>query len=1233
MTDNDKQASTRDDHFASVLAKILQEEEAGKPVDLSRVVRKNPELETRLREYFRDRDRFDQLANHIAPPTDADESSDLARGSMFAGYEIIRELGRGGMGIVYLARQKSANRLVALKVIRMDCLDHLRPRQREKWLIRFRKEGQAHARIADEGVVPVYEVGAHEGRPFFSMQYVAGRSLAAILAAKPLKNRAAASLIRQVARALQAIHDHGVLHRDVKPHNILVEGRDRAFISDFGLAKWMDAADCVTHTGEMLGTPHYMSPEQVQNAAHATEASDIYGLGATLYAVLTGKPPFPGTTVSEILYQVRFREPVSPRRLNPAIDRDLETIVLKCLEKEPKRRFASAKEVANELKRYLDGRPIRTRPLGPAGRLWRWSRRNPALAAVSVAAVVLVALAGTLFPAYWLATRRADDADLLAGKNKEGLTKATGQLTRVAYLDDMGLAQKHVNEGELTKARELLAKWRPEEGAPDLRAWEWFLLDSQCREAVFFKRGHTVQVQAVAWSPKGERLASADRQGNIKVWRLADDGNQPVFDNNAKGSVVSLAWSPDDKRLATACEGMVQIWAVDSGKEEATLPITVTDKFLGPPGTGVDAWTQQILSDTWIASLTWSPNGRNLALVSANGKVHIWDVTRQKDDPLVGEHAGGVHSAAWSPDGNQLASVGGDGVVKVWDLANGKPRDLTPPIPARDIITTPQASYALVWADKGKHLNLVSGDGTIRVLDANSGAEVAARRLESRDELVRSGITGTGARRFVWCPTGQLLASVDARVTSGSSDVTIWDAATGKELLRMPSAWSVAKPGVLVKGQNATGCSPAWDSSGQRLALGGDDGMVKSWNISSGRRAVRAPILNSFSKGMAWSWDNQSIMWASEYAFEDVPPREKPNRAPPGGIGPPPEGPAIPPDPPRPDQGNAALPHFPGPPNMKARPQILVCNGVTGNVMRKRDTKVKLDMLVESPNRKWLAAATVTGLLQLWPANEGEQPITLQEPKNGMPAVGAATNTVVLGGQLLAWSPDGKLLAYSVPSQSTIDLWDPETKKIVQTLKGHEKPLRTLVWCPDGERMATASNDGTVRIWNVASGKEAIHPIKYFVDQEPPKFGFSTTYVCSMLGWSSDAKLLAVAGEDEAVRIWDLSEQKEVRSLLLHGSNQPETQRQKVCSVAWSPDGKRLVCANPDGTFGLWETASWREVLALKSDASGSVAQALMPSFVGTLAWSPDSRQLAFFSAVGSVTIWDATPKEEANHR
>ncbi|MDP6447781.1 MAG: serine/threonine-protein kinase, partial [Pirellulaceae bacterium] len=330
---------------------------------------------------------FARLAGAISPATAP---------QLLGDYELLETLGAGGMGVVYRAKQRSANREVALKVIRSDRIAPQHDGTPAPATERFWTEAQAAARLEHEGIVTVYDVGEVEGQPFFSMRLVDGQSLGDMLRDGPLGNDAAAKYLRDVARAIEEAHRQGILHRDLKPQNVLIDAKtDRALVADFGLAKMIEDDSELTRHGEVMGTPQYMSPEQARDASTVSTAADIYSTGATMYHALTGRPPFLAASAMDTVQQVINEEPLPPRRLNRAIDRDLETICLKCLEKDPPRRYQTSAEVADELHRFLERQPIRARPVGVAGHVWRWSRRKPALAAMSLVALLLAIAAAT----------------------------------------------------------------------------------------------------------------------------------------------------------------------------------------------------------------------------------------------------------------------------------------------------------------------------------------------------------------------------------------------------------------------------------------------------------------------------------------------------------------------------------------------------------------------------------------------------------------------------------------------------------------------------------------------------------------------------------------------------------------------------------------------------------------------------------------------------------------------
>ncbi len=353
----------------------------------------------------------------------------------FGDYDLLKKLGEGGMGIVYLARQRRANRLVALKLIRSDRLRNLPQAAQQQVIARFQHEAQAAASLDHDHIVTVYDVGEVDGEHFFSMRLVDGESLKERLDDGPLENRDAAQYILQTTRAVAEAHAKGILHRDIKPQNILVDNKtNHPLVADFGLAKLLEDDSQLTRDGEVMGTPSYMSPEQAANTKEVTEQSDVYSLGATLYFLLTGNAVFRAATPLETLHQVLEHEPVAPRQFNPNIDPELETLVLKCLNKDPRQRYESASDLADELDRYMRGEPILARPITPMQRLWRWSRKHRAIAATSTAAVACLLIASIASTVAYVKTSAAHQHTETARQ----LSVAAHQRSEQSFRDAMG---------------------------------------------------------------------------------------------------------------------------------------------------------------------------------------------------------------------------------------------------------------------------------------------------------------------------------------------------------------------------------------------------------------------------------------------------------------------------------------------------------------------------------------------------------------------------------------------------------------------------------------------------------------------------------------------------------------------------------------------------------------------------------------------------------------------------
>src|SRR5437764_4813124 len=335
----------------------------------------------------------DELSRPNAnPPPDNKTTTHVAELlGQLGNYELLKEVGRGGQGVVFRARQKSLNRIVALKVISLG-----------QWaskahLKRFRREAEAAASFDHPSIVPIYEVGEREGSCYFSMKFVEGGQLDEVIRRTPMPIRQAAELIAKVARTVHYAHEHGILHRDIKPGNILLDAKGEPHLTDFGLARLVESESSVTQTLDVLGTPSYMAPEQATgNNAAISSATDVYGLGAVLYQLLTGQPPFAGGATYETVKLLLDTEPKKPRLLNPKIDRDLSTICLKCLEKDPKRRYSSALALAEDLERWLKHQPIQARHTGVFARGGKWVRRNPTTAGLMASLIALAAAVGVM---------------------------------------------------------------------------------------------------------------------------------------------------------------------------------------------------------------------------------------------------------------------------------------------------------------------------------------------------------------------------------------------------------------------------------------------------------------------------------------------------------------------------------------------------------------------------------------------------------------------------------------------------------------------------------------------------------------------------------------------------------------------------------------------------------------------------------------------------------------------
>ena len=995
-------------------------------------------------------------------------------------YDLLEPIGRGGMGVVYRARQRRLNRLVAVKLLAAGAFAGEDARRR------FQSEAAAAARLRHPNIVTVHETGEHGGQPFFSMELVEGGTLADLAREDPLPAREAAVLLRTVAEAVQFAHAQGVLHRDLKPSNILLDARRSPRVSDFGLARQLDASERFTLTGDVLGSPAYLAPEQARGEREREGVtSDVYSLGAILYQLLCVRPPFLGDSPQSVLRQVAEAEPIALHRLNPGVPPDLETICLKCLEKEPSRRYASAQAFAEDLSRFLNHEPVLARPVGSVGWAWRWSQRHPARAGLVVALGLLLAVLAIVPTVAYLRVSRAEHAreaqlreTLITQARAVRLGGRSGQ--RVESLKALQEAAVLRRDSTNTSFARRLRR----EAAASLALDDAFVVPAPDLPA-------EPDPTYLSLDLTGDIVAHASYRGPVQFLHRVDGHELHRLDLGGRALQHLLEFSADGRYLAIRHGGSIAIWDLTNRTVAVAQPSWL-NRYSIRPDSGAVAYQR---TNGTVAGFAL-PDGRELwqwadrntnargALAFAPDGTRIaWGVGGSRGVELRTAETGRllrsfrfaepIATVAWSADGRWLAAGGESGQVRLWEAgdeylrASAEPGAESPQAESQEsgwrFEAHAAAVRALVFSPDGRKLVSSGSDETVRVIDVLTGR--AGLRVEGIAFQLRFQAGGSQVgpiwqgERPAWLAltnsdvftawraearTGAALGVAldeNARLLAATreNEVRVWELPSMQSVAILPceksSSVYITRDGhLLAVGWNHATRWALQREPGGRMAFGSRErllsdqgGEMASFTSNGGTMAV-ADYLRDTARVMSSSGGGAR----REFRQERI-----------ASVALSPDG------------------------------RWLVTGAIDRDPIRVWDVEAGGNIhqwpgagdlrVTFSPDGRWLAQFGLS--CRLWEAGSWRPGPALPElPRNS-----------ALGGA--AFSPDGKVLAVSAADHEVHLLAMPGMEPLLVLEAPHALRINRLFWSGDGTHLAAATMQGEVQVWRVDRLREQLRAV------------------------------------------------------------------------------------------------------------------------------------------------------------